>query len=53
MRLRANNNDVFCIACETLCIEIKGMEIMGLLERVAVYTFQVWSVVLAVLLIKE
>jgi hypothetical membrane protein len=30
-----------------------GIELMGLFERISVYTFQIWSVVLAYLLIRE
>lgn len=32
---------------------MNGIEMIGLVERISVYTFQIWSVVLAYLLIKE
>ncbi|MFC1787305.1 DUF998 domain-containing protein [Halobacteriota archaeon] len=32
---------------------MNGIELMGLFERISVYTFQIWSVVLAYILIRE
>jgi len=44
---------MFIFGILSVIIAVKGIEVMGLLERIAVYTFQIWSVVLAGLLLKN
>jgi len=44
---------MFIFGILSVIIVAKGIEVMGLLERIAVYTFQIWSVVLAGLLLKN
>jgi hypothetical protein len=44
---------MFTFGILSVIVVAKGIEVMGLLERIAVYTFQIWSVVLAGLLLKN
>jgi len=44
---------MFVFGILSVIVAVKGIEVMGLLERIAVYTFQIWSVVLAGLLLKN
>jgi len=44
---------MFIFGILSVIIAVKGIEVMGLLERIAVYTFQIWSVVLAGSLLKN
>ena len=44
---------MFIFGILSAIVIMNGIELMGLVERISVYTFQIWSVVLAYLLIRE